>query len=222
MASTDARSSSQQRHKAVMTNNPQAPEPQQHGTSAELFTRYQAGDQLAAEAIFQRYLERLTRLARSRLSPKLASRTDPEDVVLSAWRSFFLGARSGTFALRRSGDLWRLLASITLNKVYRQVRRHTAERRSIGREERLDLRQEFSPAVDQEPGPAEALALAEELEALMGGLDALGRRVLELRLQGETLAAIAADTGRSERTVRRTVAQLRVRLAQRRDAEFDD
>jgi RNA polymerase sigma factor (sigma-70 family) len=192
-----------------------------HGTSAELFTRYQGGDDEAAEEIFRRYIERLTRLARSRLSPRLASRTDPEDVVLSAWRSFFLGARVGKFALRRSGDLWRLLASITLHKVYRQVRRHTAERRSVGVEQSLERMQQFLPAADQEPSPEEAIALADELETVMAKLDAFGRRVLELRLQGETLAAIAADTGRSERTVRRMLAHLRELLAQRLEAESD-
>ena len=191
------------------------------GTSAELFARYQGGDDEAAEEIFERYLERLTRLARSRLSPRLASRTDPEDVVLSAWRSFFLGARAGKFTLRRSGDLWRLLASITMHKVYRQARQHTAERRSVGVEQSLERMQEFLPARDQEPSPEEALALAEELEAVMSKLDAFGRRVLELRLQGETLAEIAADTGRSERTVRRMLAHLRELLAQRGEADFD-
>jgi RNA polymerase sigma factor (sigma-70 family) len=201
--------------------NPKSGPTELHGTSAELFTRYQDGDDEAAEEIFHRYLERLTRLARSRLSPRLASRTDPEDVVLSAWRSFFLGARAGKFALRRSGDLWRLLASITLHKVYRHARRHTAERRSVVVEQSLERMQEFLPARNQEPSPEEALALADELETVMTQLDAFGRRVLELRLQGETLAAIAADTGRSERTVRRMLAHLRELLAQRLEAESD-
>ena len=69
------------------------------------------------------------------------------------------GARAGKFALRRSGDLWRLLASITLHKVYRQARRHTAERRSVGVEQSLERMQEFLPGRDQEPSPEEALAL---------------------------------------------------------------
>ena len=61
--------------------------------TADLVTRYREGDELAAQELFARYVERLTRLARSRLSPKLSSRFDPDDVVLSAYRSFFLGAR---------------------------------------------------------------------------------------------------------------------------------
>jgi DNA-directed RNA polymerase specialized sigma24 family protein len=53
-------------------------------------------------------------------------------------------------------------------------------------------------------------------------LDAFGRRVLALRLQGEPLALIAADTGRSERTVRRLLAHIRELLAERLRKPADD
>jgi DNA-directed RNA polymerase specialized sigma24 family protein len=45
-------------------------------------------------------------------------------------------------------------------------------------------------------------------------LDAFGRRVLELRMQGAQLSEIAEDTGRSERTVRRTLGRIRELLAE--------
>src|SRR2546421_597587 len=188
-----------------------------HGeTSAELLARYRDGDEQAAGMLFQRYVKRLTLLARARLSPRLASRTDPEDIVLSAWRSFFVGARAGRFSLRRSGDLWRLLVSITLHKLYHQVRHHTAEVRSVDSEQPLDrVPEQWTPAADREPTPEEAVMLAEELELIMSRLDPFGRRVFELRLQGEQLEAIAAATGRSERTVRRTLELIRELLTSR-------
>lgn len=191
-------------------------ESQQHWTSAELLARYEAGDEAAAGELFERYVERLTRLARARLSPRLARRTDPEDVVMSAWRSFFIGARAGRFALNRSGDLWRLLASIALHKLHRQARRHSAAKRSFAKEQTLDGLAEGLLAVSRrEPTPAEAIALSEELESEMSRLTPCGRRILELRLQGEQHAAIAADTGRSERTVRRMLHEIRESLARR-------
>ena len=64
-------------------------------TSLVLLERFRGGDELAAEALFARYFERLTALARSRLSPRLARRTDPEDIVLSVYRSFFVEAQRG-------------------------------------------------------------------------------------------------------------------------------
>jgi DNA-directed RNA polymerase specialized sigma24 family protein len=198
-------------------------DPQEHGTSAELLARYGQGDERSAEELFHRYVERLTLLARARLSPRLAGRVDPEDIVLSAWRSFFIGARAGRFSLRRSGDLWRLLVSITMHKLYRQVRWHTADRRSVGSEQSIDsARDEWLPYGSVEPGPEEAVALADELEAVMAQLDGFGRRVLELRLQGEQLAAIAAATERSERTVRRSLAAIRAMLAERLRRARDD
>lgn len=203
-------------------------DPQEHGTSAELLARYGQGDERSAEELFHRYVERLTLLARARLSPRLAGRVDPEDIVLSAWRSFFIGARAGRFSLRRSGDLWRLLVSITMHKLYRQVRRHTADRRSVGSEQSIDsamdewAMDEWLPYASVEPGPEEAVALADELEAVMAQLDGFGRRVLELRLQGEQLAAIAAATERSERTVRRSLAAIRELLAERLRRARDD
>jgi RNA polymerase sigma factor (sigma-70 family) len=209
---------------AESDNRPMPSTPfEHHGTSAELLRRCRDGDEDAAEEIFRRYVERLTRLARSRLSPRLAGRTDPEDVVLSAWRSFFVGARAGRFSLGRSGDLWRLLVSITMHKLYRQARRHTAERRCVAVEQSLErTAEEWLPADGREPTPDEAITLADELEAVLSRLDACGRRVLELRLQGESLATIAADTGCSERTVRRLLAQIRELLAGRLGDRTDD
>src|SRR5437879_3375640 len=102
--------------------------------SAELMARWRQGDQEAAEELFRRYAERLLALARSRLSARLARHVDPEDVVQSAFRSFFTGARADRFALRRSGDLWRLLVAITLHKLQHQVERHTAGKRTAVRE----------------------------------------------------------------------------------------
>jgi RNA polymerase sigma factor (sigma-70 family) len=185
-------------------------------TSFVLLERYRQGDDTAAEALFSRYFQRLTLLARNRLSPRLARRTDPEDVVLSVYRSFFIDARAGRFALSRGGDLWRLLASITKHKLLRQNRYHAADRRSVDIESPLDRAAEGCYFIrGQEPNPEDAVALADELEWVLLRLDPLGRRVLELRMQGAQLLEIAEDTGRSERTVRRTLGRIREVLAER-------
>jgi RNA polymerase sigma factor (sigma-70 family) len=186
--------------------------------TAEILDRYRRGDSTAADELFARYVERLTRLARARLSPMLAARTDPEDIVMSAYRSFFVGARAGRFSLSRSGDLWRLLATITLRKLYRQARRQRAAGRSAAMETPLVEKDAF----DREPSPEEVVGLSDELESLLSRLDPLARRVVELRLQEESLATIAELTGRSERTIRRTLVEIRVSLAKRMERAGDE
>ncbi len=191
-------------------------ESQPSGTSLLLLEQLREGDDLAAEAVFERYFERLTSLARSRLSRRLASRTDPEDIVMSVYRSFFVGARAGRFTLSRGGDLWRLLASITKHKVLREIRYQEAERRSVNVERPLDPTGGGRwPRRQLDPSPQAAIALADEVEWVLSQLDPFGRRVLELRLQGAQLAEIARDTARSERSVRRILSQVRELLADR-------
>jgi RNA polymerase sigma factor (sigma-70 family) len=186
-------------------------------TSLVLLERFRAGDDDAAAEIFDRYVRRLTALARSRLSPRLARRADPEDIVLSVYRSFFIDARGGRYALARGGDLWRLLAAIAKHKLLRQARSQNAGRRSVQVEVPLDNVDEGRLVRRRdEPTPEDAAALADELEWVLSQLDRFGRRVLELRLQGLPLSEIAADTGRAERSVRRSLARIRDLLAERK------
>ena len=85
-----------------------------HPKSHELLKQYQAGQSEAVTAIFDRYVERLIALARARIGPKLKRRVDAEDIVQSAYRSFFVHAKNQEYQLARSGDLWRLLAIVCL------------------------------------------------------------------------------------------------------------
>jgi DNA-directed RNA polymerase specialized sigma24 family protein len=184
--------------------------------SVVLLARYRAGDEQAATELFRRYVSRLTVLARARIAPRIARRFDAEDVVLSAYRSFFVRARDGQFSLAHSGDLWRLLVGIVHRKIYHQAARHTADKRSIDREQPLpaggeSVWQAIAPA-SPSPSADEAVAMAELIEDFMQQLEPLSRRVVELRLQDYRIIDIAAATHRSERTVRRILENLRQRL----------
>lgn len=183
----------------------------------DLGTRLRARDPGTAAELFRRYTGRLIALARSRLSGKLAKRIDAEDVVQSAYRSFFSGASAGEYEVRQGADLWGLLATITLRKLRRQVQHHSAQKRSMRKEQDFDgpdgqyaLQAEL---LTQEPSPVEALALVDQLEQLMRQLGPLQRRMVELRLQGHNLDEIAAQTQRCRRTVCRSLEQVRNQLA---------
>jgi RNA polymerase sigma-70 factor (ECF subfamily) len=182
--------------------------------SGDLLARWRAGDQQAAAEMFRRYADRLIALARSRLSSKLAARVDPEDVVQSAYRSFFSDARDGRYDLQQDGGLWQLLVMITLNKVQHQVERHTSKKRGVDREvASADRVPQLPEALEgREPSPMAALVLTEEVEQLMRPLDAEQRRMLQMRLQGYNLEEIAAAAQCSEATVRRLLERVKRQL----------
>src|SRR5262249_36328564 len=133
------------------------------------------------------------------------------------YRSFFARARDDQFDLAHGGDLWRLLVAITLHKLNDQVKRHMSAKRSVARERSFsseDVLGALPVQRLQEPSPLEAAALAEQLEEVMRRLKPASRRVLELRLEGHDLETIAAQMQRSQRSVIRTLNEIRAMLEQ--------
>jgi RNA polymerase sigma-70 factor (ECF subfamily) len=185
--------------------------------TADLLVRWRQGDEQAAEEIFRRYASRMVALARSRLSLKLSQRIDAEDVVQSACRSFFTGTREGRYDIPPGSDLWQLLVAITLNKLYLRIRFNSSQKRDHGRERGFSSEDSLlglQPDLAlREPSPDEMVALADELDQLMRPLKPLDRRILELRLEGHDLNEIAAQVQRSQRTVRRTLDQIKQRFS---------
>ncbi len=181
--------------------------------SQELLQLYQSGQTEAATAIFDRYVARLIALARRRIGPKLQRRVDAEDVVQSAYRSFFIHAKDGEYQLAESGDLWRLLAGITLHKLGRQIERQTAAKRSVAREEPADLA--AANVAAPEPSAAEVIAVVEELQLAIRNLSPDERQALTANLQGQSIEEISGVIGKSGRTVRRILASAKRQLEQR-------
>lgn len=191
--------------------------------SSHLFEKLKQGDQFASEELFHRYLEKLIFFARNRLATKLASRVDPEDIVMSAFRSFFVGTKAGQFSISHSGDLWKLLISITHHKLLKQVRRETASKRNVDDETTDSQSRIESEFFRIEPGPEEIIQFADELENIFSGLDADSRKILELRLQDETFDSIAKTMDCSERTIRRAMEKIKEKLKHKfnLDNQFD-
>jgi eukaryotic-like serine/threonine-protein kinase len=180
-------------------------------TNRDLLAAWRGGNELAATVLVRRYMARLTSLAGSRLSRRLARRVDAEDVVLSAWRSFFVATGCNQVNVPDDDNLWPLLVTMTLRKLARQAARHSADRRSIHAEvERADDF-DWPSVVARDPTPAEAAMVTDEIENLMSGLSPTDREILTRRLQGEQHAAIASSVDCSERTVRRSLQRIRER-----------
>ncbi len=188
--------------------------------SAALLAQWQAGDEDAATEIFDRYVRRLTGLARSHMSEKLQRRLDADDVIQSVFRSFF--DKSDRYVHRRAGDLWRLLASITVNKVRTQAQFHQAGKRAMDADQSIFVGNTETAVplqlVAHEPSPAEIVIAVEEMELVMGALEPYQRTIFEERLQGTSIEEIAEKTQRSERTVRRCLQYVRADLEKRLDS----
>lgn len=161
----------------------------------------------AVQEFWNHYGESLQRVAERQIATWLRRRVDPEDVVQSACRTFFRRAGKGDFSLESKDDLWKLLLTITLNKVRMQARFHSRNRRSINREQALPEEAALQPA--EWDHAIENIELQDTLQAAFSEYDDERRRLLELWLEGRTQNEIAGEIGCSERTVRRMQERIR-------------
>jgi DNA-directed RNA polymerase specialized sigma24 family protein len=114
--------------------------------------------------------------------------------------------------LGRGAPLWRLLSAIALHKLLKQAEHHAAAKRSMRRETAAGAQSDEDWLADtvagREPDPSTAAAVADELDSLLAGLEPLPRHIVELRLADCSHEEIAVAVGRSDRTVRRILADV--------------
>jgi DNA-directed RNA polymerase specialized sigma24 family protein len=184
--------------------------------------RLQAGDTLAAQALWDRYFPLLVRLARSRLGGIPCRTADEEDVALSGFASFVRGAEAGRFPqLAERTELWNLLVVITARKVAALKTRQRRLRRGGGkvRGDSAFLgpsspaeqdRQGIENVIGSAPTPDFAAQVAEEYQLLLAGLeDDTLRSVAVWRLEGYTNEEIAGKLDCSVATVERKLRRIR-------------
>jgi RNA polymerase sigma-70 factor (ECF subfamily) len=176
----------------------------------DVMARLRAGDEAAARDIFQRFVQKLVHLARRQFDAVLRRKVDPEDVVQSAYKSFFLRYGEGKLEVEGWGNLWALLTLLTMRKCLDRVEYH----RAAGRDARREAAgaEPWWEAIAREPTPEEAAVLAETVDQLLRGLDADERPVLEMSLQGYTTQEISQRLVLAERSVRRLRERIRKQL----------
>jgi DNA-directed RNA polymerase specialized sigma24 family protein len=181
-----------------------------------------AGDGAAAAALWERYFDRLVRLARKRLGGRAGGAEDEEDAALSAFESFCAGLARGRFTeLDDRDDLWKLLVVITARKAAAQVDRAGALKRGGGWN-RLDPAHSdpgsvsegnfglLADLVGHEPTPEFAAMVAEETRNRLGRLEDRQLRQIALdRMEGYTTDEIADRLGCARRTVARRLDLIR-------------
>lgn len=177
------------------------------------------GDAAAAQRLWQHYYERLLRLARAKLGSANRRVSDEEDVVLSAFHSFYQAAVTGRFpCLEDRDDLWKLLVVFTARKAIDHLRDCHRQKRGGG-----EIRGEsafhaggddgaggFEQVVGTEPTPEFAALMCEQYESLLDQLsDESLRQIALLRLENYTVDEIAEKLHCSVRTVKRRLALIR-------------
>jgi RNA polymerase sigma factor (sigma-70 family) len=182
------------------------------GTITHLITRRKQGDRDAAQGLRQAYVPRLVALARARLQGA-GGPADEEDVVLSAFDSFYRGVERGRFPdLQARADLRQLLFVLTVRKAINLVKHQRRRSRGAGRLVSLtDLEeQRLEEMLSTEASPELAAQMADECRQLLGRLGDDTLRSLALwKLEGQTSREIAGKLGCVEQTVERKLRSIR-------------
>ncbi len=160
--------------------------------------------------LFQRYAQRLIAFARTRLPSDVSSRVDEEDIVQSVFRSFFRRNQGNEFFyFDDSLDVWSLLAAMTYRKVINTIKHHHRDRRRTTREQSSSTSDGSSQLADRNPTPEELNILVDYLAWILNHLNPAQREIIQLRLEGYTVAEIADRVQLSQRTVKRALARAR-------------
>jgi RNA polymerase sigma-70 factor, ECF subfamily len=180
-------------------------------SDGSLVRRFQSGDEDAATALYKRYARRLQRLAERNTGTGLAARFDADDVVQSVFRTFFRRVQKGFYDLPAGGELWQLLLVISLNKIRSLAIHHRAQKRDVSATVAAD-----APLLSQLAGDnSDELALRSlqmVIGEVLGDLPEVQQRIIMRRIEGCQVEEIAAETGRSKRTVERVLQNFRERL----------
>ena len=180
-----------------------------------------AGDTTAATRVWNHFYARLVGLVHRKLRGMPRRALDEEDVVVSAFATFFRRAKQGQFPrLSDRDDLWQLLVKIAERKALNQVQAHCRQKRGGGkvRGESVFLAKDSASrnlGIEQAPGaeptPEFAAIVAESCRRLLDLLaDNELREIALLKLEGYTNEEIAAKTGRSPPTIERRLRMIRV------------
>ncbi|QDT43338.1 RNA polymerase sigma factor [Gimesia alba] len=195
-------------------------------TVTQWIDQLKTGDAQAAQRLWESYFQEMVEVARRKLRGAPRAMADEEDVALSAFKSFCMGAQNGRFSqITDRENLWPLLVAITSHKSVDLIRSENRQKRGgsgksdsdAERKKQTSMPVDFEQIIQQEPSPEFAVQLAEELERLLNLLDKTGdsalRQVALAKMEGETTTEIAQSLGCARRTVERKL-QLITRLWQ--------
>jgi RNA polymerase sigma-70 factor (ECF subfamily) len=158
---------------------------------SRIISSLEAATNSAAPALDEQYRARLCQLVEREMNRRFRRKEDPEDVVQSAFRTFYRRKAKGEFHIDSSVDLWRLLETITRRKILKHVEKLGAGKRDPKREEYPD----GDDLRGQGPRPEEVAIVADLMNKALAGLDETYVQIFHMRLQNCTEEEIAAALG---------------------------
>ena len=179
-----------------------------------LVRRLRDGEGDAASDLYLRYADRLHRLARKQTSAELARRVEPEEIVQSVFRTFFRRVNVGVYSVPEGKELWGLFLVIALNKIRHAAVYHRAARRDIRKTTSADELAASAYVLQDQVADSTALTVLRlVIEEITTKLPEIKQEMIRLRIEGHEIEEIAQQTGRSSRSVERTLQEFRQVLA---------
>lgn len=172
------------------------------GSGSSWLSLMRAGDEEAAQELWEEYFPRLVSVARARLGG--VAEASGQDAALSALESVMGGLRKGRFPrVTDRESLWPLLVTITTWKAIDIRRRQKPDQVPLASAD------EF-PLLPGEPTPEFAALLADEMERLIRLTgDPQLRQIAQRKLEGCTHEEIATELGCTKRTIIRKIKVVR-------------
>jgi DNA-directed RNA polymerase specialized sigma24 family protein len=172
------------------------------GSVSLLYEQCRQGDAQAVADIWERFYPRLLGLARKTLRGRELRIAGPDDVVQSAFLSFWRGASAGQFESPVSREnLWSLMGVITVRKARKLIAREATAKRGGGR---LVDAEGLPEAVEPDSNAIELLC-----SELFDLLDDELKGFAALRMMGYNNREVAVLLDCSERKVERKLQLIR-------------
>lgn len=172
-----------------------------------LLVELHRGQDDAATQLYLRYADRLLSLATKQTAGDLRTRIDPEDIVQSVFRTFFRRAAEGHYQVPEGEELWKLFLVIALNKIRTTGAWHHAAKRDT----RTTVSTEgVQDGQTQDETSMTILNLV--IEEMLAAMPESTREIIKLRIAGNEVSDIAAQLGRSKRSVERVLQEFRAKL----------
>lgn len=191
-----------------------APDPSKQET--DFWLRLRDADEAALAGIVKEYEVEIRRAATMRIGPLLRPHLDSVDLVQSVYITLLKGLRGEKFHIAGPQELVALSAEIIRRKVaqvWKRLKRRTELNTNL-----TGTREDDEHVIvnrDGEPDPMADAEMRDAIERIMQECDPADKKLLQLRLEGNSTAEAARALDADPDVLRVRLSRLRKRLTER-------